>query len=97
MLLSGVWVQITLTAAAAAGGMLIDDETDWGKRKRHRQQEKDACRTYQDQSVWAPAHYLGGRGGFQSLQLTSPTIYNVSGYFLFPPFPYSLRFPTQGY
>ena len=21
--------------------------------------EKDACRTYQDQSVWAPSHYLG--------------------------------------
>ena len=44
-----------------------------------------------------PGPLFGGRGGFQSLQLTSPTIYNVSGYFLFPPFPYSLRFPTQGY
>ena len=50
---------------------------DWwwswlGKRKRWgphywQEEEKDACRTYQDQSVWAPAHYLGG---FQSLQLT---------------------------
>ena len=31
--------------------------------------EKDACRTYQDQSVWAPAHYSGPTT-FQFLQLT---------------------------
>ena len=52
--------------------------------------EKDAGRTYQDQSVWDPSHYLGTTVQFIQLTYSLLAIYSF-----FLPFLYNVKFVCQ--